>query len=139
MTVVFATLLVVGVAAWIAAPLLRSGSNAPTGTSWEERAEALSHEKHIALVAIKEADLDRAMGKLSEEDYGVLRGIYEDRALGAMAELDAFVAQAPDGASHDDGFEQAPAAAHCGACGARFADRHRFCAGCGARRSSGPA
>ena len=131
-------LLVVGVATWVAAPLIHSGSNAPTAKSWEERADALSHEKHIALVAIREADLDRAMGKLSEEDYGILRGIYEDRALGAMAELDAFVAQASDGASDDDGFGQAHAAAYCGACGARFADRHRFCAGCGTRRSSAP-
>ena len=38
--------------------------------------------------AIKEAEFDQQMGKLTEEDYRILREKYEARALEALAELD---------------------------------------------------
>jgi hypothetical protein len=133
--VVIAAIMILGVAAWIAAPLLKTSSTSPVETD-AQRADALSTEKHMALVAIKEADFDRAMGKLSDEDYGALRQLYEDRALGVMAELDA-LAPHESSAAHE-ARNGVALASYCVGCGARFGTHHRFCAVCGVPRASSP-
>ena len=46
-------------------------------------------QKADAYSAIKEAEFDRQMGKLSEEDYHFIREKYEARAVEALARLDA--------------------------------------------------
>jgi hypothetical protein len=129
--------MILGVAAWIAAPLLKKSSASPIETS-AQRAAALSTEKHMALVAIKEADFDRAMGKLSDEDYGALRQVYEDRALGAMTELDALAPEEPS--TPPEATNGGPLASYCVSCGVSFGTHthHRFCAACGAPRASSP-
>ncbi len=77
------------------------------------------------------------MGKLSEEDYTSLRGFYEERALGALSELDRLDGSAT-GAVTDDrttgGAAGGRDAAFCSACGLRFDSGDRYCPGCGARR-----
>lgn len=45
-------------------------------------------QKADAYAVIKEAEFDRQMGKLTDEDYGLLREKYEARALEALAQLD---------------------------------------------------
>jgi len=45
-------------------------------------------QKTDAYAAIKEAEFDRQMGKLTDEDYQLLREKYEARALEALAQLD---------------------------------------------------
>jgi hypothetical protein len=102
--------------------------------------ERLEREKIVALTAIKEAELDHAMGKLSDDDYTSLRTIYEQRALDAMAGLDGLSAASagtapatttmPGGPSSDG---RRPAA-FCTACGNRFGGDDRFCASCGSPR-----
>lgn len=135
MITVIAAVMILGAAAWIAAPLLKPSGASPVETE-AQRADALSIEKHMALVAIKEADFDRAMGKLSDEDYGALRQLYEDRALGVMAQLDAL---GPDGSSaRPDARGAATLASYCVRCGARFGTDHRFCAACGSARDRSP-
>ena len=54
----------------------------PVVTHWEK-------QKTEAYAAIKEADFDLQMGKLTQEDYKSLREKYEARALEALAYLDA--------------------------------------------------
>ena len=44
--------------------------------------------KELAYGAIKEAEFDFQMGKLSPEDYAALREKYEARALAALAALE---------------------------------------------------
>ena len=53
----------------------------PMVTHWEK-------QKTEAYAAIKEADFDLQMGKLTQEDYKSLREKYEARALEALAHLD---------------------------------------------------
>ena len=55
----------------------------PVFTHWEK-------QKTEAYAAIKEADFDLQMGKLTQEDYKSLREKYEARALEALVQLDKF-------------------------------------------------
>ena len=87
MIFVLGVLLVLAVAALIAAPLL-SLEPAPVGPGADVRKERLEREKAAALLAIREAQLDHAMGKLSDDDYAALRDFYERRAIAAIAGLD---------------------------------------------------
>ena len=91
-----AGLVVIGlVAIATAAPLLRNsdvtgrGARAlgDVGDAQRER-HRLEKEKELAYGAIKEAEFDFQMGKLSAEDYAALRDKYETRALGALEALE---------------------------------------------------
>lgn len=124
----FGAVLVALVALIIAAPLWGSTSEeTPASSSLPD--ELWTREKAVAMLAITEADFDRATGKLSDADYTVLREDYEDRALRAIDELEKLevpsVAPSPSAAG----------AHFCGQCGNRFQDPDRFCSGCGAPRS----
>lgn len=102
-----------------------------------EQTELFEREKNVALLAIREAEFDLAMGKLSDEDYAALRGVYEERALGALGELDAI--QQNEGEDRaDSAAENASSASgsFCTNCGAAFRVEDRFCGGCGAPRRS---
>lgn len=85
MTIVLSIGLIVAVAAVISLPFMRSARVAD-GPQDVER-ERLEREKTAALVAIREAELDHAMGKLSDEDHTHLRSFYEQRAVAAMGAL----------------------------------------------------
>jgi len=81
-------LAIVAAVGWvIAAPLLRGAvlRLAPSGDPERYR---LEKERDLAYAAIKEAEFDRQMGKLSEEDYASLRRTSEGRALAALAALE---------------------------------------------------
>lgn len=126
----FITLLV---AAWIVLPLLGQ-AKAVVAEAGPGGNELWRREKAVAVLAISEADFDRATGKLSDEDYRVLRSDYEGRALHAMDEIDR-LAPAPataGDAAQPAGGEQAR---FCSACGNRFAEPDAFCAACGRARS----
>jgi hypothetical protein len=79
---------IAAVAVAIAAPLLwprAVTAGAPPGDPERYR---LEKEKELAYAAIKEADFDLQMGKLSTEDHALLRDKYEARALAALAALE---------------------------------------------------
>ena len=82
---------VAAVAALIAGPLLRqpaTATGAPRGRSGDRERYRLEKEKELAYGAIKEAQFDYQMGKLSADDYAELRRKYEARALAALAALE---------------------------------------------------
>ncbi len=86
MTVVFGLLLILAVAAAVASPLLARGTTElPDEAPAAEQTELFEREKNVALLAIREAEFDLAMGKLSDEDYAALWGVSASRALGALA------------------------------------------------------
>jgi hypothetical protein len=89
MTLGVSILLIVMVAAIIAAPLLSDSSATAKDTPGEVQMERFEREKSAALLAIREAALDHAMGKLSDGDHDQLRSFYEHRALTALAGLDS--------------------------------------------------
>ena len=136
MTVFLGLLLILSVAAAVASPLLAGGSTAmPEEVPAAEQTELFEREKNVALLAIREAEFDLAMGKLSDEDYAALRGVYEERALGALGELDAI--QQSEADKRPDSAPKGPDAAagsFCTRCGVAFKADDRFCGGCGTQR-----
>lgn len=124
MIAALAVLLVLAVAAYVARPLLveEVGIEAPLAPTGRE---LWTREKDVAVLAITEADFDRATGKLSDEDYTVLRSDYEGRALQAMDEMDKLVPEAPTAVAGPR---------FCGSCGSRYGDGDSYCSGCGRPR-----
>ena len=72
---------------FVAAPLFRAGAEAGPAAGNGER-ERWERQKRQALAAIKEAELDHRMGKLSDEDLANMRARFETQALEAMAALE---------------------------------------------------
>jgi hypothetical protein len=79
------------IAAFVTAPLLRANSEQEFPVEIEDPLERWEKQKTDAYAAIKEAEFDRQMGKLTDEDYQALRNKYETRALEALAQLDRLV------------------------------------------------
>jgi hypothetical protein len=126
--------LIVGVTgALILWPLLR-------GTEAEEEAADLpadrSREKELALAAIRELEFDYATGKISPEDYALLRARYEARALQAITR--AATPPAATGGEPDlEALLEAEIAARrrgrrCTSCGGSLPREARYCPSCGA-------
>lgn len=79
---------IAAVAVAIAAPLLWSHATQPSTPRGDPERYRLEKEKELAYAAIKEADFDLEMGKLSTEDHAAIRDKYEARALAALAALE---------------------------------------------------
>jgi len=80
--------LVAAVACAIAAPLLRGTVVARVSERGDPERYRLEKERDLAYAAIKEAEFDFQMGKLSPADYASLRQTYEARAIAALTALD---------------------------------------------------
>jgi hypothetical protein len=76
------------VATAVAAPLLAARAPGVPRPAADPERYRLEKEKELAYGAIKEAEFDFQMGKLSPEDYASLRAKYEARALRALAALE---------------------------------------------------
>ena len=99
---------------------------------------ALEQEKTLALRTIKELEFDKAMGKVSEDDFKEMSARLRARATRIMKQLDA-------GASYRAQIEQdlakrvgelaeaKTAAATCAACATVNEPDARFCKECGAK------
>jgi len=129
-TIAVAVIMIFAAAAAIALPLLRPPAAAEIAP--DEATELHEREKHVALLAIREADFDRAMGKLSDDDHASLRQIYEERALGAMNALKADERATERTPRPSD--TKSGRAAFCVRCGATFAEVDKFCSDCGSGR-----
>ncbi len=81
-------LVIAAVAVAIAAPLLWPRATVAAAPPGDPERYRLEREKELAYAAIKEADFDLQMGKLSAEDHAALREKYESRALAALAALE---------------------------------------------------
>ncbi|OFW18006.1 MAG: hypothetical protein A3H97_02105 [Acidobacteria bacterium RIFCSPLOWO2_02_FULL_65_29] len=111
----------------------------------ERTRAALEREKMLALRAIKELEFDRAMGKVSEDDFREMSGRLRARAVRLMRQLDA-------GAGYRDRIEKdlakrigertvesaeapgrTPAARMCANCSTANDGDARFCKECGAK------
>jgi hypothetical protein len=79
--------LIAAVSFFVAAPLFRARAETVQTASTGER-ERWERQKRQALAAIKEAELDYRMGKLSDEDLASMRTRFEAEALEAMAALE---------------------------------------------------
>lgn len=86
----------------VCVPLLREQPRDVTDVEATDRAFRWEKQKRDAFTAIKEAELDHQMGKLSPADYAAIRAAQEERALEAMKALEGADARPGDrrGASH---------------------------------------
>ena len=83
---------------WVARLLFESARALVASGSDDEQSEELAasgrrkkeleREYFILKRAIKELELDHAMGKVSAEDYGEIRGRYRERAVRVLRQLD---------------------------------------------------
>jgi hypothetical protein len=73
---------------FVAAPLFRLAPAGKPATGEGSEGERWDRQKRQALAAIKEAELDHRMGKLSDEDLAAMRARFEAQALEAMAALE---------------------------------------------------
>jgi hypothetical protein len=87
-----------GLAAWILSPLRRGGvaERLP-----DTRRSELVEAKHAALRSILDLELDRSVGKVSDEDYRILRRQHEGEAVAIIAEIDEIDRLGSGGASSD--------------------------------------
>ena len=74
-------------AVFVAGPLF-GGAVATEAVGEPREQERWERQKRQALLAIKEAELDHRMGKLSAEDLVAMRARFEAQALEAMAALE---------------------------------------------------
>ncbi len=98
----------------------------PAGAAIDPTLENLLSAREATYSAIKDLEADHAMGKLSDADYGNLRGKYEAKALTILQKLDAaqvIVQPAP---------RAAVAGGTCPQCGASVVAGAKFCRRCGA-------
>ena len=81
-------LLVGAVALMVALPLLTAEAAPPQDMPQADQAVQWEKQKTDAYTAIKEAEFDKQMGKLTDEDYQFIRQKYETRAVEALTKLD---------------------------------------------------
>jgi len=98
---------------------------------------ALEREKLLTLRSIKELEFDRAMGRLSDDDFKEMSGRLRTRAAGLINQLDAGVGYRDqiekDLAKRMGGAAAASASSRptCGACNTINDQDARFCKSCG--------
>lgn len=130
MTSVLSFLVVAAVMAFVGWPLFRSRPAEPPVRQEGESTSPLERQKQEAYAAIKEAEFDLRMGKLSEEDFKMLEQRYRQQALAAIVALEKSgargkTARQPTGAVAPSRFT------FCPSCGQRLAARANFCGACG--------
>lgn len=91
--VVVVALLACGALAYVALPLGQRRGKREAAPSAEGELDA---QKTTALSAIVDLENERLVGKLSDEDFDVLRAQYEAEALRALTELDALRAHSEE-------------------------------------------
>jgi hypothetical protein len=103
---------------------------------------ALERDKGLTLRAIKELEFDRAMGKIAEGDFVMMRDRLRARALRLIAQLDGaaayrdmierdLAARLPAESRHTESAAGPIARPACAACGALNETDARFCKMCG--------
>jgi len=124
MMTVVSWLLAAAALVFVAWPLLRA--RAADGGGLPDSIPPLERQKLDAYAAIKEAEFDRRMGKLSDEDFSALTQRYRQQALAAIAGLEQ--AKRAELARRGRGPVRM---AYCPSCGEKLAARANFCSNCG--------
>ena len=131
------SLLAVVALAYVLFPILRAEAGAarpivPTSA----RVVGGTDEGSSAIEALREVEFDRATGKLSEDDYAILRATYAPQALAELRARDAGHGERAAAATPSDLAERLIARMRtrrtaCGGCGPRPEPDAVFCSSCG--------
>ncbi len=136
--------LLLGACYWIINPLLQEDGRQNGFTPKpEDILEKLKNKKDGAYATIRELEFDLSMGKLSEEDFQILKRQSIQEAVGYMKEMDNLESPpATISKSEDTDLEEEITAVrthestqtkyiYCTSCGEKAAVERRFCAACG--------
>ncbi len=141
--------LMIGACYWIINPLLRE-EDFQNGRAQqpEDILVKLSSKKEGVYAIIKELEFDLNMGKLSDEDFQILKRQYLQEAAGYMEEIDKLESSQatdskPAGADGEEEIQPQTDSRHmhgstarkyiyCTACGEKAAAGDRYCGACGA-------
>lgn len=127
MNVILGILMVAIVGLYVAAPFFRRDADEETPLPEPVAPkDVLERQKREAYAAIKEAEFDREMGKLSDADFTALTDKYRQQALGAIAGLDTAT---PRPAARGPGLPTR--LAFCATCGRQLPEKANFCPSCG--------
>jgi hypothetical protein len=129
MTSIFSFLAVGAVMVFVGWPLFRTRSEEPLPMAEEESRSPLERQKQEAYAAIKDAEFDLRMGKLSDEDFKTVEQRYRQQALSAIVALEKSGVRAKGGKPAATG--RKPRFAFCPSCGQRLASATNFCGQCG--------
>ncbi len=140
--------LLIGACYWIINPLLQEDVRQNGFTPKpEDILKELKNKKDGAYGTIRELEFDLNMGKLSEEDFQILKRQYIQEAVGYMKEMDKL--ESPQAAFSkpvdtvlEEEIEQGVTAIHnhkstqrkyiyCTSCGEKATVESRFCTACG--------
>lgn len=83
-------LFIAAIAFLVAFPLFTPEAEREPEPAGDRQVNRWEKQKTDAYAALKEAEFDLQMGKLTPEDYQAVREKYEARALEALARLDEF-------------------------------------------------
>jgi zinc ribbon protein len=122
-------------------PLVSEGAGEETAMIAGRTRAALERDKMLTLRAIKDLEFDRAMGKVAENDFEVMRDRLRARALRLITQLDGatayremierdLAARIPS-ALPDQPVAASPGRGACAECGATNEADARFCKMCG--------
>jgi len=127
MNIAIAILLTASVAAFVVWPFFghKEGEAPP-----EAQLSPLEKQKLEAYAAIKEAEFDYQMGKLTEGDFNMLRERYSQQALAAIAAIEQAQSRPTPIGKAAEG-RKATRIAYCPSCGRGVPARANFCPGCG--------
>jgi len=142
--------LVMGTCCWILTPLFKKRGRQNDFTAKQvNMLEELKIKKNSAYAVIKELEFDLKMGKLTEEDFQILKRQYTQEAVGYMKEIDQLEAsQATFSGTTNTSSEQdkphegtqirnSEAAKrkyiYCTSCGEKHPFESLFCAACGSK------
>ncbi len=138
MELVGMVLIVAATGALILWPLFRRADSWSGETAAPPLGDTQEKDKDMALAAIRELEFDHATGKISPEDYAVLRTRYETKALEAITQRAGTPAAAAETDRRDtEALLEAEIAAarsriRCASCGESLPRETRFCPSCGA-------
>jgi rRNA maturation endonuclease Nob1 len=127
MNVILGILMVAVAALYVAAPFFRRDADEDAPLSEPiAPTEILERQKREAYAAIKEAEFDHEMAKLTDADFAALTEKYRLQALAAIAGLER------RGEHGEGGDARAPKrVAFCATCGHKLPARANFCPACG--------
>src|ERR1700687_2430378 len=130
MSIVISVFIIIAAAAYVAAPFVR-GDAAPEparSSAGKPDRQRLERQKSDAYAAIKEAEFDYRMGKLSDSGFDAMREKYAAQALDVIATLES--ASVPPSRALAEA-RRTVRIKHCPLCGHTVPPRANFCPACG--------
>jgi hypothetical protein len=118
---------VVAALVFVGWPLFRRDASAADVAA--EVLPPLERQKLEAYAAIKEAEFDRRMGKLSDADFSALTQRYRQQALDAISAIEQ--ARRATETARRPARQTQVRFAFCPSCGSRLPARAHFCSACG--------